>query len=215
MIRTSSFLVFAALCLGVAHAGAQVGETPLHKQLSRIDFGISADGVFTKQVTGPVLPSAVAGGSVSDSGSNTVGALVNLRYIAKPYFGLEFNFGYARYTQDFSRSPFGVQNNADEYTFGYIVTPPRTVFGLQTFASAGLGTTKFQPTRGGGQGLNAQARATYYYSLGLQKDLFPHLGARVGFRQTFYLAPDFGQNYLTIKQHTFTSEPTIGFYTRF
>ena len=144
-----------------------------------------------------------------------MGALVNIRYVAKPYVGFEFNFTYARYTENYSYAPFGVQTNADEYTLGYIVTPKHTIFGLQPFASAGLGSTKFKPTAGGGQNLNAQARATYYYSLGVQEDIYPHFGVRASFRQAFFLAPDYGQNYLTIKQHTYSSEPTLGFYLRF
>ena len=215
MIRKSSFFVLAFACILGLQAGAQV--TALDKQLERIDFGISGAGSFTKSVSGTVLPSNApnSGRTVSDSASNTVGALVNLRYIARPYVGLEFNFTYARYTEDFSYAPFGVQNNADEYTLGYVVTPPHTVFGLQPFASVGAGTTKFTPTGGGGQNLKTQARATYYYSVGLQDEIIPHFGVRASFRQAFFLAPDFGQNYLTIKQHTFSSEPTLGFFARF
>ena len=215
MIRKSSLLLLAFACSLGLRAGAQVTAT--QKQLDRIDFAISGAGEFNKVVSGTVLPANApnSGRTLSDSPSNTVGALVGLRYIAKPYVGFEFNFAYARYTQNFSYAPFGVQNNADEYTIGYVVTPPHTVFGFQPFASVGAGSTKFQPTRGGGQNLNSQARATYYYSLGLQDEVIPHFGVRVSFRQAFFLAPDFGQNYLTNKQHTFTSEPTIGFYARF
>lgn len=215
MIRKSSLVVLAIACTLGLRAGAQVTAT--QKQLDRLDFGISGAGEFNKVVSGPVLPSNAPnyGRTVSDSPSNTVGALVNLRYIARPYVGLEFNFGYARYTQNYSYQPFGVQNNADEYTFGYIVTPRQTIFGLQPFASVGAGSTKFTPTRGGGQNLKTQARATYYYSVGVQEEIFPHIGVRASFRQAFFLAPDFGQNYLTIKQRSLTSEPTLGFYVKF
>ncbi len=215
MIRNASLIALALACTFGVQAGAQV--TALDKQLERIDFGVSGAGQFNSVVSGPVLPANApnAGRTLSDSASNTVGALVNLRYIARPYVGLEFNFTYARYTENYSYAPFGVQTNVDEYSFGYVVTPRQTIFGLQPFASVGLGTTRFKPTTGGGQNLLTQARATYYYSAGLQKEIIPHFGVRASFRQAFFLAPDFGQNYLTIKQHTFSTEPTAGFYLRF
>ena len=73
-----------------------------------------------------------------------------------------------------------------------------------------------RPTKNGGQGLSTQARAAYYYSLGGEGLIVGDtLGVRVGIRQLFYLAPDFGQNYLTIKQRTFTTEPQIGLYLHF
>ncbi len=97
-----------------------------------------------------------------------------------------------------------------------MVTPGHTLFGLQPFASVGAGSIEFKPTPHGGQGAPKQARMAYYYNVGLQQELFEsHFGLRAGFRQVFFLAPDFGQNYLTIKQHTITSEPSIGFYFRF
>ena len=75
---------------------------------------------------------------------------------------------------------------------------------------------EFAPTPGGGLGFPTQARATYYYSLGLQREYFSeHFGFRAAFRQNFFLAPDYGQNFLTIKQHTTTTSPAFGFYLKF
>ena len=139
-----------------------------------------------------------------------------MRYIARPFVGFEGNYAYARYTESFNVQPLGIQTTANEYTLGYVATPEHPIFGFQPYASAGLGSIQFKPTRGGGQGVPVQARAAYYYSVGLQQEYFSsHFGLRAGFRQVFFLAPDFLQNYLTIKKHTITSEPTIGFYFRF
>ena len=61
-----------------------------------------------------------------------------------------------------------------------------------------------------------QARAAYYYSIGAENTVFSsHFGVRAQFRQVFFLAPDFGQNYLTIKHRTSTFEPGFGFFLRF
>lgn len=214
----------AVLVFLVSAAHAQDDTvTPLGKQLSRIDFGISGAGEFNKSVSGTVVaPGAVnTGQTLGQTPSNTFGALVTLRYIARPFVGFEGNYGYARYTQNYSNVPgiapnLGVQAQTNEYTLGYVVTPVPTLFGFQPFASVGAGVMAFKPTPFGGISLNTQARATYYYSVGLQEELFSsHFGIRASFRQNFFLAPDFGQNYLTIKQRTITTEPTLGFYFKF
>jgi hypothetical protein len=223
--KVSLFLAAAVLASTFGSAGAQQ-VSALDRHLSRLDLGISGAGIFNKTVSGPVLrpdaPDCAPGQPcfLTQQPSNTVGALVNIRYIVKPLVGFEFNFGYARYTENFSypQPPIAVQTGANEYTLGYIVTPAHHIFGFQPFVSAGLGTTEFKPTLHGGESLTsqAQARATYYYSAGIQQEYFSsHFGLRASFRQLFYLAPDFGQNYYTIKQHTITSEPTVGFYMRF
>jgi hypothetical protein len=56
---------------------------------------------------------------------------------------------------------------------------------------------------------------TYYYAVGVEKDLTEHFGVRAQLRQTFFKAPDFGQNYLTIQQQTWTWEPGFGFTAHF
>ena len=217
----------AALCVaGSAAAQNTAQSTVLDRQLSRIDLGISGVGQFSRTVTGTVGPlSTNQGQSITQEASNTLGALVTIRYIARPLVGFEFNYGYARYTENFSgpgianyfpqAPPFQIQTQANEFTLGYLVTPERTFFGFKPFASAGLGSIEFKPTAHGGEGAPHQARAAYYYSVGVQQDITPNFGLRAGFRQVFFLAPDFGQNYLTIKQHTITSEPQAGFYLRF
>lgn len=222
LFRLRCFCLGAAVLActaGIALAQDAQTTTPMQRQLSRIDFAISGAGEFTPTVSGKVLPANApnTGTNVGVNASNTLGAVATLRYVARPFVGFEFNYGYARYTEDFTYPGpnFGVQTNAQEFTLGYVATPQRPIFGLQPFVSAGLGSTEFKPTRGGGQNLPVQARATYYYSVGLQQEVLDHFGVRASFRQLFFLAPDFGQNYLTIKQRSITSEPTVGFYLRF
>ena len=222
MIRKVALFSAIALLGTFCSAGAQQTTPPtfLDKQLARMDLGVNAAALINQTVSGPVLPVAAPNANQleSDDQSNTVGALVNVRYVVKPLVGFEFNFLYSRYTENYSwptNPVFGAQTKADEFTLGYIFTPKVKVFGLQPFASAGAGATQFKPTAHGGESLPEQARATYYYSLGVQDDLSPHFGLRVAFRQAFFLAPDFGQNYLTILQHTSSYEPTAGFYLRF
>ncbi|WP_158823697.1 hypothetical protein [Granulicella sp. S156] len=227
MIRKVSLFLAAALFASTfGSAGAQQVSL-LDRQLSRMDFGISGAGLFNKNVSGPVISTALYNcGTATDrqacpltlSPSNTIGGVFTIRYIVKPLVGFEFNYGYARYTENFASQPvtFGAQTRASEYTLGYIYTPAYKFFGFQPFVSGGAGATEFKPTPHGGEGLPEQARATYYYSAGLQQEYFSsHFGFRASFRQLFFLAPDFGQNYLTILKHTTSTEPTIGFYLRY
>jgi hypothetical protein len=208
-----SGLIFGSLgVLATVQAGAQAATvTALDRQLSRVDIGVSASAYINSKTSG----TNYLGQALVDDPGNTVGALLQIRYIAKPYIGLEFNYSYARFTQNYSTIG-GVQSNANEYTLGYVVHPGFSLLGLSPFAAVGAGTIAHKPTPGGGQSLTEQARAAYYYDLGVD-DMFlgPHIGVRAQFRQVISLAPDYGQNYLTIKQRTISSEPTFGFFLKF
>lgn len=208
-------------CIGlVASPCAEAQTTFFGRQLARLDLGLGATGTYTKDVSGVNYQNT----EVSLHGSTTVGALVQLRYVKSPYVGGEFNYGYARFDEDFTSTlfpptsgpapQFGVQSQVNEYTFGYLAHPP-TFFGLHPFASVGAGSMEFKPTPLGGESLPARLRAVYYYSAGVDQQVSPHFGLRVQFRQLFYKAPDYGQNYLTIQQQTITTEPSAGVYFKF
>lgn len=218
LLRSTKILLASGVALLATGASAQ---TKLQQQLSRIDLGLQGVGEFSSTASGPVtIPSNNQGQTVALSPSNTFGGLVTIRYAAKPYIGAEFNGGYARYTEDLSGALpatfSAIQTQADEFSLGYLVNPPYTILGVHTYASAGLGGLRFAPTRGGGEGAPHQGRFAAYYNVGIQKDVVSDVfGVRVGFRQLFYTAPDFFQNYITINKRAKTSEPMIGFYLRF
>jgi hypothetical protein len=212
--------VLFCLLATLAGPAAQAQSGALSKQLSRLEVGVSGVGEYNGTGSGVVQINAQPT-TVNLRTSNTLGALVTVRYTVAPWVGFEGNYGYARYTENFT--PFGapppdtggVQTNANEYTLGYVVHPP-VKLSFQPFVSVGLGTIAFRPTPFGGQSLKEQARATYYYSAGIEKMLSSsHFGLRAQFRQIFFLAPDFEQNYLTIKHRTTTFEPGVGFFIRF
>jgi hypothetical protein len=216
--------VLFCLLLTAAGSTAKAQTTPqypgLDRQLSRIDLGVTGAGIFNQSSSGFATINGVAHTPVNLSPGNTAGAVVTLRYVASPLVGFEFNYGYARYTDTFtpfgSQTSAGVQQNAGEYTFGYVAHTRKQYFGVNPFASAGAGTMIFRPTPGGGLALPEQARAAYYFSVGAETTvLSPHFGVRAQYRQLFFLAPDFETNYLTIKQRTSTFEPGFGFFLRF
>jgi hypothetical protein len=196
--------------------------TPLDKQLNRIDLGITGMGVFNSSTSGPTAPFNY---NVTDTPSNGGGVLIDLRYIKSPLVGFEFNYTYARNAQNYNYianntgtqtpSVLNVQVNSHEYSAGWVVHTPK-VFGIGTFASAGIGTTAFKPTSTGGEGAQEQARMTYYYNVGVEQQVInPHFGFRAAFRQSFYLAPDFQQTFLRDYKHTSSIEPNAGIYLHF
>lgn len=221
-LSISAAILFLA-SLTVA-ASAQAPLTALDKQLDRVNLVISGSGILNRSTSGP---NALNQLTTNDAPGNTAGALIDLQYIKSPLVGLEFNVNYSKYVQNFTYSlnnpgnpnptPYilGIQNDAIEYSLGYVVHTPK-IFGIGTFVSAGAGSTDFVPTRGGGQGYLPQARLTYYYNAGLEQQVInPHFGVRASFRQAFFLAPDFQTNYLRDLKRTYTTEPTIGFFLHF
>ncbi len=217
--RSVFFCLLLTAAASTAEAQTSQPPTALDRQLSRIDLGVVGLGIFNKSSTGTATINAVPT-EVNLSPGNTAGALVSLRYTVKPLVGFELNYSYARYTDTFT--PFGalpnggVQQNAGEYTLGYVAHAKKQYFGFTPFASAGLGTIVFRPTPGGGLALPEQARAAYYISAGAETTVFsPHFGVRAQYRQVFFKAPDFETNYLTIQKQTTTFEPGFGFFLRF
>ena len=212
--RLRPTLALSALACGLflAPTLAPAQVTGLDKQLSRLDLSVSAMGEFTKGVSGTTIVNA-APITLTQNATTTLGALVTLRYTVSPLIGVEGNYSYARFSENYSTIQ-GVQTKASEYTVGYVAHTP-SFLGVEPFLDAGLGTIAFNPTARGGQGLYTQARAAYYYGLGIDDTLSTHFGVRAAVRQLIYLAPDYGQNYLTIHQRTFSTEPTIGLFVRF
>ena len=212
--RPFKFIAAASVAFFSLAAAAQ---TKLDRQLSYIDLGLQAAGQFTSSTSGTVtIPAVDQGQVVTQSASSTVGGLVTLRYSPRPYLGAEFNGSYARYTENYNVAPIQIQTQANEFTFGYLVEPPYSIFGVKPYASAGGGLMRFAPTAGGGQEAPSMARPAYYYNLGVQQNVLgDRFGVRIGFRQVFYTAPDFYQNYLTINKHVASSEPVFGFYVHF
>jgi hypothetical protein len=227
----ASLLVPALLlCLLSLTASQAIGQeavplTPFQKQLDRFDLAVSADGIISTDVSGIEQRDATAThNNLLISPSSTVGELITLRYIAKPYVGFEFNFGNSRSTQNFTFTPplvpnllQSAQTGVREMTLGYVAHLP-SFHGVQPYLGAGGGTIRFKPTPNGGEGLPFQYRAAYYYNFGVEDNFTGsanHFGVRLGFRQLIYLAPDFQTNYLTITRRTRTSEPTFGFFLHF
>ena len=227
-VRLLSVLFGSVCCVsGVSSARAQadagsVPPTRFDRLVSHFSFAASAVGEFDSSVSGPVQNNvSPSDGTLSVQPTHSVGAMGTIRAKRSPWVGGEFNYRWAKYTYNFNYTNSGVvnfssQNTANELTLGYIAQPDHPVFGFQPFVGVGAGSVEFKPSKSSGSGLPVQARAAYYYTVGGDKPIVNDtFGLRVGFRQVFYLAPDFGQNYLLIKKLAISSEPTVGFYVHF
>jgi hypothetical protein len=232
MRKRYSLLPLLLLLVATGARAQDAGTTPptkTSKFLAHFDFGLSGIALFTTDSSGTVTSGAAnVPYSFTQSASTTAGALITIRGSKSPYVGAELNYGYGRVTQSYtccnadvntgaySGVPFQVQVGMNEFTLGYLVRPPHRIFGAQPYVSAGAGSIVFKPTRNGGVGLQEQARATYYYSAGVEKLIVGDtLGIRAGIRQNFYLGPDFDQPYLRIKAYMVTTEPQFGLYVHF
>ncbi len=220
--------------LAASGARAQDAGTPpvtkTSKFLAHFDLGLSGIALLTKDTSGTVTSGAAnAPYTFTQSASTSAGGVLTLRGSKSAYKGAELNYGYGRVTEGYTccndnvntglyipGNPFQVQVTVNEVTAGYLVRPPHPLLGMQPYISVGAGSTVFSPTHNGGVGLQKQARATYYYTAGVEKLVFGDtLGIRAGVRQIFYLGPDFDQAYLRILKHTFTTEPQFGIYVHF
>jgi len=101
-----TLLLCSLATLAATTAKAQESQHPtLERQLDRVDLSVSGVGQFNRDSSGTAIVEAVPT-TVNLTTGNTLGALVTLRYTKAPFLGLEFNYGYARYTDTFT--PFGI-----------------------------------------------------------------------------------------------------------
>ena len=217
-VRNLCFCLCLITCVSASAAHAQAPQTEWDRQLARTELGATAIGIITPGVGGTNTVNPPNQMHITQDGSQTVGVLGTIRYTKSPLVGLEGNYSFARYTENFSAYIIGgAQTRVNEYSLGWVFHLPTFFLDTKPYVSLGAGTTGFHPTAGGGQGLPFQYRATYYYNIGLDRSLFSsqHFGLRLGIREVFFKAPDFGQNYLTIQQQATTFEPSLGFYLKF
>ncbi len=213
-------LAAAGLFLCCGSASAQITKLFAHD-----DVAISGAGVITPAVTG-TPPGSVPSTPITEKPSTSAALIFTGRYTHSNLVGFEFNYAYTRFNENFTGKltlpdgsqtgvlPGGSQTNVSEFTFGYILHAPR-YFGVVPFAGAGAGTLKFSPTFLGGQALPVQARMVYYGTVGMDAPIKGRFGMRAQLRDLIYMAPDYGQNYLTTGKRAQTIEPTIGFYFHF
>lgn len=230
------FIGCVALLAGVTAAYAQTDaagttstapHSKLGRALAKVDLGLSGIATFSGSTSGTSASGPNGPQTFTQTASNGAGLLVTLHGQKSPWVGAEFNYSLSKNSNRYTccnyspttgqplTAPFEVQATMHEYTLGYAIRPVTTLAGLHPYAAVGVGTMEFSPTKYGGQNLPKQARMTYYGTVGVEAALSPSFGFRAGIRELSFLAPDFGQNYLTIRKRVLTTEPQIGVYLHF
>jgi opacity protein-like surface antigen len=212
-----AFLLVGAAALASAAACAQT------------DIAASVYGAFNGTTTA---------NGVSQSPSNSAGALLEVRHISKPWFGFEGTYAFNHATQTYSEiaacpgtncpisAVSAVSANAHELTADYVASVKIKLTGFRPFALVGGGLLLDVP--GGSQvavcdpisnvcvsgSTSTSTKPVFVYGGGLDWGLLPHIGLRLQYRGNLYKAPDLTNLFTSTSAFTHTAQPMIGIYFR-
>ena len=198
-----SFLA-GVVSLAMLTAAAQAQEN------YRNDATVSALGSFQQ---------SKSGNGINQSASDSGGVLFTYRFFFTDHQGVELNYGYSRFSQQFNSlnasAPFqgtlGVPADTHEATASYVYR-----FGighrLTPFLSAGTGALIFSPDNFAVAGTNGSRFVTpdFVYSAGADIALSKHVSFRAGYRGHVFEAPDFGVPSIKTNSVTHMAEPFGG-----
>ncbi len=170
------------------------------------DVTVSALGSFQQSTNG---------NGINQTATNSAGVLFSYRYFFTDHQGVELNYGFSRFNQDFASlnttaptfTPFGVTANTNEATASYVYR-----FGvhhrLTPFISAGTGALVFVPN----SFANGSTFATpdFVYGAGADLALSRKVTLRLGYRGHVFEAPDFGVAALNTGSVAHMAEPFGG-----
>lgn len=189
-------------CLVASSALAAHGQ---FYKIHNADLGVNGVGLFTRTLTSDSVN--------AQNTTDTAGVVVSFREHPVSWAGVEFNYGYSKYSQVFT-TPIGsanVKSYNHEATGAYLFHPHFRK--LQPFVGIGGGAIDFVPQ--GNSGPN-QWRGTGLLEVGLDVPTRnPHLGFRFQGRGLFYRAPNFNASALSSRAWIATIEPSGGVYFRF
>jgi outer membrane immunogenic protein len=158
-----------------------------------------------------------SGQGVTDNPTYSGGLLVNYRYHFNRWSALEVNYGYTRYSNNYSTGS-STQSNSQEATFAYQFTfgIPRDAR-LHPFVEAGTGAIFFgSPIAAGSTaGGLSQDRAVFLYGGGVTYRLKGPFSAQLGYRGLLYRTPDFTLTSQFTNATTHRAEPYAGLTFRF
>lgn len=194
-----------SLCLLASSAVAAHGQ---FYKVHNGDLGVNAEGVFGSKAL-------ESGSSNVLRTTDTTGFLFSFKEHPVKWAGVEFNYGYAKYSDRFTYNNFGTQattnvtNTRHEATAAYLFHPH--IKHLQPFVGVGGGALDFVPV-----GASNQWRGAGLLEAGLDIPTSnSHIGFRVQGRALFYREPNFYTPVIATRTWTATPEPTAGVYYRF
>jgi len=238
--RLSFALCFLAL-LSVQGASAQNIEQPASKKplTPEMDVSVGVFGQLTDTRT-PTTTTDISNGvsinEMTQGPSQSAGALATFHQSFKPWLGYNVNFGYSRFSENYSAGESFVPNgtttptlskfaqgsirtNMYELTIASVIEGPRTKR-FSTFAQFGGGGLFFLPTANT-SGAKDQTRPAMLFGVGMNYQISRHLEMRAEYRGLFYKSPDFnlppydGFDFPMSRLFTVTSEPAVSIVYRF
>ena len=212
------------LCLTVAAVSAQAQ----FNRLKGATISVSATQEFTTPLTNNASPFTTTVGTPPNALRQTVynqqqgatskpGVLASLGLHPVPWAGIEFNYQFAQFEEQYSfnyvgRSAKQYQNVAvafHEATAAYQFHPKHIKF--QPYFNVGGGAVDFLPYLA-----TNQWRAAGLVETGFDiPTKSPHLAIRVQGRALIYRAPNFNSSAISTRSWVVTTEPTAGLVYRF
>jgi opacity protein-like surface antigen len=213
------YVIFAGVVsLGLLVTGAQAQEE------SHNDVTVSATGIFQKSTTG---------NGITQTASQEPGLLATYRYFFTDHQGLEFNYGFTQFNQQYtganSSSPLSlaglgltgtslsVPTDTHEATVSYVYRLAAR-HRLSPFVSAGTGVWVFSPQSSASFGTatgNTFVTPDFLYSGGADFAFSRKISFRLGYRGHVLQAPGFGIGAIKTGSVTYLSEPFGGLSFRF
>jgi opacity protein-like surface antigen len=202
-------IVAGLMSLGLLVTGAQAQEE------SHNDVTVSAFGIFQQNTNG---------NGVNQSATDSTGVLATYRHFFTDHQGVEIDYGFGRFNQQFSGGAittgtsvvtpsfsFGVPADMNEATASYIYRHP-IGHRLTPFVSAGTGALLFVPDAFSAGGANGTTFATpdFVYSAGADFAVSRRISLRLGYRGHVFEAPDFGVQSIRTNSVTHLAEPFGG-----
>ena len=188
---------FAAAAPAVSHAQFY--------KMHQVDLGVSAMSPFTRTLTSDSVNQQYT--------TDTTGFLFSLKEHPVAWAGVEFNYGYSKYSQVYraTAGTANVKSYNHEATAAYLFHPH--VKHLQPFIAVGGGAVDFQPA---GLPVANQWRGAGLVEVGFDLPTRnPHLGFRAMGRTLIYRAPNFNTPVISTGSWVATVEPAGGVYFRF
>ena len=194
------------LCLAAGMAGVAQGQ--IYK-LHNADVGVAATGQFITTLTTDAAP--------VQKTTWSPGFIATLREHPVAWAGIEFNYGFTRYSQRFSYPVagstalvnFNQPNSVHEFTAAYLFHPHFRH--LQPFVGIGGGYQLFNPNTG-----QNQWRETGLLETGLDIPTSnPHFGFRVQGRALVNRAPNFYNSAISSRSWVVNTQPSAGAWIRF
>ncbi len=214
----------AAVCLMLAAVSAEAQWN----RLKGATVSVSATQEWTTPVTNDASPVSAIVGTPPNALRETVfnqqqgatskpGVLATLGLHPKPWAGVEFNYQFAQFEEQYSFNYVGqaatqyqrVGVAFHEATAAYQFHPKHIKF--QPYFNVGGGAVDFLPYLA-----TNQWRAAGLVETGFDiPTRSPHLAIRIQGRALIYRAPNFNNSALSTRSWVVTEEPTAGFVYRF